>query len=57
MRLVRWPGNIREICPGGDGVDAARRVLATEKLDVILEQVAGPAGEAPAIEEHAVRPA
>ena len=57
MRLVRWPGNIREICPGGQGVDVARRVLATEKLDTILAQVAEPAGEAPAIEEHAVRPA
>jgi hypothetical protein len=59
MRLVRWPGNIREICPGGQGVDAARRVLATEELPDILKAVAEPgaAGEAPAIEEHAVRPA
>jgi hypothetical protein len=57
MRLVRWPGDIREICPSGRGVDAARRVLASERLDTILEQVARPAGEAPAIEEHAVRPA
>jgi len=59
MRLVRRPGNVRELCPAGEEVDAARRVLATERLETILKAVAGPAvaGEAPAIEEQAVRPA
>lgn len=39
IRLVRWPGNLREICQPGMGVEAEKRVLATEELEDVLASV------------------
>jgi UDP-2,3-diacylglucosamine pyrophosphatase LpxH len=54
VRLVRWPGNIREVTASGGGVDAARRVLAREQLEDVFSAVTG--GErAASIDEVAIR--
>jgi UDP-2,3-diacylglucosamine pyrophosphatase LpxH len=56
IRLVRWPGALREL-RGPDGAfDAGRRVLAAERLETVLAAVAAPAA-APHAEEREVRPA
>ena len=55
IRLVRWPGNIREIRGSDPGVDPARRILAREPLEDIFAAVTGAERAIPAIEEVAVR--
>lgn len=55
VRLVRWPGNIRELSPKGPGVDAARRILVTEQLENVFSAVTGETPAAPSIEEVEIR--
>jgi hypothetical protein len=54
IRLVRWPGNIREVSPSGPGVDPARRILARETLEDIFAAVTRDAAATPSVEEHPV---
>jgi hypothetical protein len=54
IRLVRWPGNIREVTGSGVGVDAARRILAREDLEDIFVAVSRDTGTTPSVEEHPV---
>jgi hypothetical protein len=56
IRLVRWAGNIREMCQPGKGVDASRRVIATEDLTGILAAVGRPAAAEPQVLEHELVP-
>jgi hypothetical protein len=55
IRLVRWPGNIREIRGSDPGIDPARRILARETLEDIFAAVTGAERAIPAIEEVEVR--
>jgi hypothetical protein len=57
IRLVRWPGNLREICRPGAGVEAQKRILATEQLERVLAAVGDAPPAAPAAVEREVRPA
>jgi hypothetical protein len=41
VRLVRWPGNLREIRGEELGVDPERRILETEDLDHVFAAVSG----------------
>ena len=41
VRLVRWPGNLREIRGEELGVDPQRRILETEDLDHVFAAVSG----------------
>jgi hypothetical protein len=56
MRLVRWPGNIAEIRAAEAGVDAQKRVLATESLESIFTAVSGERPETARVVEHEIRP-
>ncbi|HSD78352.1 MAG TPA: hypothetical protein VLA98_13155 [Solirubrobacteraceae bacterium] len=55
LRLVRWPGNLHEICRPGAGIDAHRRILATEDLERIFEAVSAERPAAEAVVEHPIR--
>ena len=57
IRLVRWPGNLREICRPGATVETQKRVLATETLEHVFGAVCGPGGPEPGAIEHEIRPA
>ena len=57
IRLVRWPGNLRELDQAHGSVDVDNRILAAEPLEDILSAVCDrPPGPA-RIEEQAIRPA
>jgi UDP-2,3-diacylglucosamine pyrophosphatase LpxH len=58
LRLVRWAGNIREMhgADGGGGVDAGRRIIATEDLAGVFAAVAGPAPDDQRVVEREIRP-
>lgn len=55
IRLVRWPANLRELV-GGAGVEPGSRVLASERLDLVLDAVSESRPAASAIVEHAIAP-
>jgi hypothetical protein len=57
IRLVRWPGNIREICTADPGIDPGRRILARDTLEDIFAAVTGAERALPEFEEHLIRPA
>ena len=50
IRLVRWAGNLREMCEPGQGVNASRRILETEELANVFDAVAHPDSETEAVE-------
>jgi hypothetical protein len=56
LRLVRWPGNLREIRAAEAGVDPARRVLETEKLEKVLAMVSGEVSVEASVVERAIAP-
>ena len=56
IRLVRWPGNLRELSPASTGIDADRRILAREKLEDIFAAVSQPAPPTSGAVEVEVRP-
>ena len=56
IRLVRWPGNIREVSASGGGVDTARRILASEQLEDVFASVSGAERAIPSIEEVEIKP-
>jgi hypothetical protein len=56
IRLVRWPGNLRELAPAGTGIEAAKRVLATEQVENVLAAVSEARPATPSVEEHEIRP-
>jgi Calcineurin-like phosphoesterase len=57
IRLVRWPGNLKEIGGAGGGVDPSKRILAKEQLDTLFEKVVDdPPADAKMI-EHEIAPA
>jgi hypothetical protein len=41
VRLVRWPSNLRELAAPDAGLEAYKRVLASEQLEDVLEAVTG----------------
>ena len=56
IRLVRWPGNLRELDQADGSVDVDNRILAAEPLEDILSAVCDrPPGPA-RVEEQAIRP-
>ncbi|MBI5106730.1 MAG: metallophosphoesterase [Solirubrobacterales bacterium] len=57
IRLVRWPANLRELCVAGQGVDAHKRILATEDLGKVLDLVADPTPAVAAATEQEIRAA
>lgn len=57
IRLVRWPGNIREIRQAAAGVDADRRILVRESLEQILTTLSAPEPAGETVEEHKITPA
>ena len=56
IRLVRWPGNIREVSASGGGVDTSRRILAREQLEDVFGAVSGAERAIPSLEEVEIRP-
>jgi len=57
IRLVRWPGNLREICVPGGGVEVGKRILAREELERVLTAVSEPPAAAPGAVERTITPA
>jgi hypothetical protein len=56
LRLVRWPGNLREIQAPEAGVNPERRVLQTEDLEHVLAAVSGEAPMEPSVVEREIAP-
>jgi UDP-2,3-diacylglucosamine pyrophosphatase LpxH len=56
IRLVRWPGNLREISKPAEGVDGDKRILVRESLDDILAKLSEPPPAAETVEEHRIAP-
>jgi hypothetical protein len=57
IRLVRWAANLRETPRTAAGeLDLSARILASERLDAVLDAVSGPPSEASRIEERSVTP-
>jgi UDP-2,3-diacylglucosamine pyrophosphatase LpxH len=56
IRLVRWPGNIRELRGKEPGVEPERRILGRETLENVFAAVTGAERAIPEIEEHQIRP-
>lgn len=57
IRLVRWPGNLRELTPADAGLDVGRRVLVAEPLEDILSAVCDGPGPPARLEELSIKPA
>lgn len=57
IRLVRWPGNLREIQAREAGVDPQKRILERENLDQVFAAVSGEVPSEEAVVERAIAPA
>ena len=57
IRLVRWPGNLREVCLPGAGVEVEKRILAREDLEQVLAAVSDPPAAARGAVERTIAPA
>jgi UDP-2,3-diacylglucosamine pyrophosphatase LpxH len=57
IRLVRWPGNLREIKGDEVGVDPQKRILERENLEQVFAAVAGEVPREEAVVERAIAPA
>jgi hypothetical protein len=56
VRLVRWPGNLREIQAPESGVDPDKRILETEDLGHVLAAVSGELPTEPSVVEREIAP-
>ena len=56
VRLVRWPGNLREIRDAEMGVDPEKRILETEDLEHVFAAVSGEAPADAGVVEQEIKP-
>jgi hypothetical protein len=56
IRLVRWPGNLREIKAGDAGLESQKRILERENLDQVFAAVSGEVPREEAVVERAIAP-
>lgn len=56
IRLVRWPGNLREVCRPGAGVEVEKRILVREELERVLAAVSDPPAAARGAVEREIAP-
>jgi hypothetical protein len=57
VRLVRWPGNLREIQGPEGGVDPDRRILEREELEDVIAAVSGEVEAESSVVEREIAPA
>jgi UDP-2,3-diacylglucosamine pyrophosphatase LpxH len=56
IRLVRWPGNLREIKAGDARLESQKRILERENLDQVFAAVSGEVPREEAVVERAIAP-